>query len=192
MSEGQDYLLRWRGREMGPYSLDEINRQLDDHKIGMGHDILCEGQWTTLEQFFAAQQPPVAPAPPVSKPVATPTSSSSGVRLPKLPGTSRPDTIATAPPAADTGPAMAEAEALDIEEADGAKPRRRLVYALLGIFFGFTGLHNYYARHWLTGLLQMLLSIATFLLGFGIVASWFWAVVEAVLVRRDGNDLEMI
>jgi hypothetical protein len=60
------------------------------------------------------------------------------------------------------------------------------------VLFGFLGLHNYYARHWLTGLLQLLLSVATYLLGFGIIAPWLWAMVEAVVVRKDGYGLEMI
>ena len=41
-------------------------------------------------------------------------------------------------------------------------------------------------------MLQLLLSIATFLMGFGIIATWIWAVVEAVVVRKDGDGLEMI
>jgi TM2 domain-containing membrane protein YozV len=66
-----------------------------------------------------------------------------------------------------------------------------LVYALLGVFLGFLGLHNFYARNWLTGLLQLLLGCATYLLGFGIVVPWLWALVEAVLVRKDGKGNEM-
>ena len=204
MSDERLYTLRWRGREMGPYSLEEINRKLDDHQIGTGHEILLEGEWTTLERFLDAERPsatvlasvsPGAP-PPLTVPNTPPSSSASGVRLPGVaPATARP---------AATSPAAERVPRLPIEPQPGpepvqeaiefpaAKPRRRLVYALLGIFFGFAGLHNYYARHWLTGLLQMLLSIATYLLGFGVIASWVWAVVEAVLVRRYGNDLEMI
>ena len=187
MSDTQQYILRWGGREIGPYSLDEINRQLDDHKIGMGHEILSAGEWITLEQFFASHHAPVVAAATVSRPAPAP---SSGVRLPKLPfATSPPADSAAAEEAGKTPAQIATPQALDLS---AARPRRRLVYALLGILLGFTGIHNYYARHWLTGLLQMLLSVATFLLGFGVVASWVWAVVEAALVRRDGNDLEMI
>jgi hypothetical protein len=29
-------------------------------------------------------------------------------------------------------------------------------------------------------------------MGFGIVASWLWAMVEAVVVRRDGYGVDMI
>jgi TM2 domain-containing membrane protein YozV len=77
--------------------------------------------------------------------------------------------------------------------AASAKPaRRRLVYGFLAILFGFCGLHNYYARHWLTGVLQLLLSIATLLLGFGVIAAWLWAIVEAIAVRKDGQGMDMI
>src|SRR5215831_4435265 len=54
MSDFQEYLLRWRGREMGPYSVEQINRKLDDHEIGMGHEIQSEGKWISLEEFFRA------------------------------------------------------------------------------------------------------------------------------------------
>jgi TM2 domain-containing membrane protein YozV len=60
------------------------------------------------------------------------------------------------------------------------------------VLAGYSGVHNFYARQWLTGLLQLLLSVATYLMGFGIVASWLWAMVEAVVVRRDGYGVDMI
>jgi len=63
---------------------------------------------------------------------------------------------------------------------------------LLAVFAGFTGAHNFYARQWMTGLLQLLLSVATSLMSFGIIASWLWAIVEALAVRRDGHGNDMI
>jgi TM2 domain-containing membrane protein YozV len=66
-----------------------------------------------------------------------------------------------------------------------------MVFAFLAIALGFVGAHNFYARQWLTGLLQLLLSIATSLMGFGIIASWLWAMVEALVVRKDGSGAEM-
>ena len=76
--------------------------------------------------------------------------------------------------------------------AGGRGPRSRLVFALLAVFAGFSGAHNFYARQWMTGMLQLLLSVATSLMSFGIIASWLWAIVEAVVVRRDGNGNDMI
>ena len=72
------------------------------------------------------------------------------------------------------------------------RPRRRLVFALLAVFLGFSGAHNFYARQWMTGMLQLLLSVATSLMNFGIIAAWLWAIVEAVVVRRDGHGNDMI
>jgi len=191
MSEPQEFKLRWRGRETGPYALAEICRKLDDHEIGMGHEILRQGNWITLNEFFAS--PPEPSAPPAAQtaseaPIATNLSS------PTLPGpipvlrekSSLPR--AKAPALRPPEPTRARADS----QAPDAPPRRRLVFALLGVFLGFLGVHNYYARQWLTGLLQLLLSIATFLMGFGIIASWAWAMVEAVVVRKDGDGNDMI
>jgi TM2 domain-containing membrane protein YozV len=77
-------------------------------------------------------------------------------------------------------------------EIGNGRPRYRLLFAFLALFAGYMGAHNFYARQWLTGLLQLLLSLATFLMGFGIIAAWLWAMVEALLVRRDGHGIEMI
>jgi TM2 domain-containing membrane protein YozV len=78
----------------------------------------------------------------------------------------------------------------DREDA-APRPRNRLVFAFLAICAGFVGLHSFYARQWLTGLLQLLLSVATTLMGFGFIASWIWAMIEALVVRTDGAGIEM-
>ena len=58
MSDSPEYTLRWRGRQSGPYPVSEINRMLDDHKIGMGHEIFCEDEWITLEMYEQAPHYP--------------------------------------------------------------------------------------------------------------------------------------
>jgi len=161
MSEDEQFTLRWRGRETGPFPLSEINRQLDEHEIGMGHEIFFRGDWITLDAFFAALQGGSAP--------------------PQTPNASI-EVAATTPKAKPAHPPA---------DSD-ARPRRRLVFAFLAIVGGFLGLHNFYARQWLTGLLQLLLTVATYLMGFGIIAAWIWAAVEAVVVRKDGNGIDMI
>lgn len=172
MSELQEYTLRWRGREVGPYPLSEINRQLDDHEIGMGHEIYSQDKWITLEEFFTSLQKPATPAPGETTPTRedlSPARIRVPVSIPSTPPTARVD---------GTGLVL--------------RPRYRLAFGLLGVFAGFLGVHNFYARQWLTGLLQLLLSIATYLMGFGIIASWLWAMVEAVFVRKDGDGIDMI
>jgi hypothetical protein len=189
MSDSQEYTLRWRGREMGPYSVLEINRQLDEHEIGMAHEILYQDKWITLEEFFAAPNMPAFPIPPPASLPPAPSLASKNVPggATRLPERSSPlrikvsldnETRVTSPSAAAAGRHL--------------RPRHRMVFALLAIVAGFVGAHNFYARQWLTGLLQLLLSVATCLMGFGIIASWIWAMCEAVFVRKDGDDLDMI
>ena len=89
-------------------------------------------------------------------------------------------------------PEVPKARPVTTAATSGPQPRRRLLFAFLAIVAGFVGAHNFYARQWLTGLLQLLLSVATCLMGFGIIASWIWAMAEAVFVRKDGDGIEMI
>lgn len=184
MNESAKYSLRWRGRESGPFSVDEINRKLDDHEIGLGHEIKYEDRWISVETFFEelkskAGQPPASPKPTVVPPASVDAVAS------RPPTVTPPQRMASPLPVAlltETGPA----------DQKNARPRRRLIYATLAILLGFTGIHNFYARHWLTGVVQVLISVASSFLGFGLILPWIWAMVEAVLVRRDGNDLEML
>jgi TM2 domain-containing membrane protein YozV len=175
MNESQEYTLRWRGREVGPYPVSEINRQLDDHKIGLGHEIFYQDTWITLEEFLAVLSKPAASA-PIAAPAPTP--------------------IGTMPARERISPVRIKVSVSPTPAPEskgrGHRPRYRLVFGLLGVFTGFLGVHNFYARQWLTGLLQLLLSIATYLMGFGIIASWLWAMVEAVFVRKDADGVDMI
>jgi hypothetical protein len=163
MTDSNEYTLRWKGRQFGPYSLATIKLKLEDHEIGMSHDILYGNRWISLDEFFSALS-----AGAVEEPQSDPTPSF-------VDANQQPSLEMAAAPVATVG-----------------RPRVRLVFALLGLFLGFLGAHNFYARHWLTGLLQLILSAVTLLLGFGIIAPWLWAIVEAVVVRKDGDGREMI
>ena len=180
MNEPQEYLLRWRGRVTGPFPVPEINRQLDEHEIGTGHEIFYEQNWTTLGEFLAAISKPVLP-PQAEEPPPHP---AVPLALRPIPV---PVRFKVAPAMGAPVPKVREANAIR-----GPRPRRRLLFAFLAVVAGFLGAHNFYARQWLTGLLQLFLSVATFLMGFGIIASWIWAMTEAVFIRRDGDGVEMI
>jgi TM2 domain-containing membrane protein YozV len=183
MSESQEYTLRWRGREVGPYPVSEINRQLDDHEIGMGHEIYYQDKWITLEEFFASLPKPGTPASAQQTTAFRPSPAGTPVTTRERPSPLRIKvSVSPSPPP----PARVDGKGRDF------RPRYRLLFALLGVFAGFVGVHNFYARQWLTGLLQLLLSIATYLMGFGIIASWLWAMAEAVFVRKDGDGIDMI
>jgi TM2 domain-containing membrane protein YozV len=179
MSDSPEYELRWRGRQSGPYPVTEINRMLDEHEIGMGHEILYQDEWITLEEFFAALQKAAAAAAQQQNAVV-PTVPFAPVWSPpqREKGSSVRIKVSVTPPPPTVGQA--------------GHPRYRLLFAFLALFAGYLGAHNFYARQWLTGLLQLLLSVATTLMGFGIIASWLWAMVEALLVRRDAQGVEMI
>jgi hypothetical protein len=181
MSDTQEYTLRWRGRSSGPYPVAEINRMLDDHEIGMGHEILYEDEWITVEEFLTNLRK--AAAPPAPRPrTAVPT-----IALAPL---------AATVPAEKGSPVRVKVSLTPgVERTSGANqgsPRYRLLFAFLAVLAGFSGAHNFYARQWLTGMLQLLLSVATYLMGFGIVAAWLWAMVEAVVVRHDGHGVDLI
>jgi len=167
--------MRWRGRQFGPLSLEEINRLLDDHELGFGHEIFVEENWITLGDFLALGRRPAA--------------------VVRTSEAAAPAPVAAVKPQASAPLSAPQADPLPVSEQSAVaalRPRRRLIYALLGALLGFTGVHNYYARHWITGVLQLLLTLATILLGFGIIVPWLWALFETVTVRRDGAGLEMI
>lgn len=63
--------------------------------------------------------------------------------------------------------------------------KMRVVYVLLGFFFGAIGLHNFYAGYNRRAIAQMVIS----LLSFGLLAflSWIWAIVEIIMINEDCN-----
>ena len=56
-SNGKDdsggYLIRWRGRQEGPFELGVIRAKLNAKQIGLLHEISRDGQWITLREFLA-------------------------------------------------------------------------------------------------------------------------------------------
>lgn len=49
-------MIRWRGREEGPYSMTDIEERLASSRIGLLHEILNEGRWMTLRDFQLEQE----------------------------------------------------------------------------------------------------------------------------------------
>jgi len=47
------FLLRWRGRQAGPYTAAVIEEKLAANQIGLLHEVLHNGQWITLRDYFA-------------------------------------------------------------------------------------------------------------------------------------------
>jgi hypothetical protein len=54
--EGASFLLRWRGRQEGPYSAKMIEKMLTANEIGLLHEILRDGQWITIRDYIAERE----------------------------------------------------------------------------------------------------------------------------------------
>lgn len=63
--------------------------------------------------------------------------------------------------------------------------KSRGIYVILGLFFGFLGIHNFYAGYFGRGVSQLLivLTLGWFVIGLVIVA--FWVIIELFTVTHD-------
>lgn len=50
---GETFLIRWRGRQEGPYTAAIIEAKLAANQIGLLHEITHNGQWITLRDYLA-------------------------------------------------------------------------------------------------------------------------------------------
>jgi TM2 domain-containing membrane protein YozV len=64
--------------------------------------------------------------------------------------------------------------------------KSRGVYIILGLFFGFFGIHNFYAGRFGVGAIQLItvLVLGWFVVGFVIVGIWVF--IEFFIVTKDG------
>lgn len=67
----------------------------------------------------------------------------------------------------------------------------RWIFIGLGLFFGFLGLHDFYAHHWFRGAFLLGLGILFFWIDWGIVWPWLWAIGEILLTKFDGKRRRM-
>ena len=63
--------------------------------------------------------------------------------------------------------------------------KSQLIYVALALFFGSFGVHNFYANRWGRGLIQLLLTVGTGLVGT--VISSLWSVVNIFTIETDGD-----
>jgi hypothetical protein len=50
------FLVRWRGRQEGPYPASVIEAKLAANEIGLLHEIFHHGQWVTIQKFIADKE----------------------------------------------------------------------------------------------------------------------------------------
>ena len=55
-SNSAPVLIRWRGRQEGPYSPAIIEQKLAANEIGLLHEVFHNSQWVTLRDYLAAQE----------------------------------------------------------------------------------------------------------------------------------------
>ena len=61
-----------------------------------------------------------------------------------------------------------------------------IVYIILAFLLGAIGVHNFYAKYWKRGLIQLLLTLsAPFMLFFPLVFTSMWAEAELMFQNRD-------
>jgi hypothetical protein len=58
LSDGDSarFLVRWRGRQEGPYLASVIEAKLTANEIGLLHEILYEGKWVTIRDYIAVRE----------------------------------------------------------------------------------------------------------------------------------------
>ena len=54
--DSRPYVIRWRGRQEGPFEWDVIEAKLRAKQIGLLHEISRDGEWITLRAFLAEQK----------------------------------------------------------------------------------------------------------------------------------------
>lgn len=184
MTSSPTYSLRWRGREAGPFSIEDIEDRLDAHEVGLWHEVLHDGRWVMLKDFID-QTGKISRA------------------LKSLPMDSQ---VGAAQSPDQTGIGSTGAKQLS--------RRWRLVYAGLGLLYlglglllavfaipyarwGLIyaglgpGLHNLYAGRWLWAAAQIAVALTFISLEWKMYWLGFWPAIEVILIWRDGRGFAM-
>lgn len=54
--ESTTFVIRWRGRQEGPYPAAVVEAKLAANEIGLLHEILQNGQWITIRDYIAQRE----------------------------------------------------------------------------------------------------------------------------------------
>jgi TM2 domain-containing membrane protein YozV len=180
MSNSGPVHLRWRGQVSGPFSQAEVLQMLADHEIGLWHEVGQSGEWTTLGEFLEQQdRERVAKTPPPLPPQEPP------------PPAPRPQRVRVSPAANGSAEPAAQPISDAPPPAAGPPAKSLRLFVALGAVVGFTGAHNFYAGYRGTAIAQLVLAGVTLALGFGLIISWLWALIELVIVHTDARGVRM-
>jgi len=203
-----------RDQRKGPFSLEEIRRQLDSGEVGIFDVVEADGRRTTLQEILPAEEriavpairlaPPTAPPPPAE--VAPSGGTWGGPPPPPLQGRGYPSAPSTAFCRACGQSVMASSvicpscgsptgsssylpqpppPTAPHGYARAGFTKSRVAYVLLGLFLGFFGIHNFYAGYTSKGVTQLLI---TLLIGWTLVPLLFltiWVLLEICTVTKD-------
>lgn len=50
------FLVRWRGRQEGPFSAETIDAKLEANQVGLLHEIYYNGEWVIIRDYIARQE----------------------------------------------------------------------------------------------------------------------------------------
>ena len=124
------------------------------------------------------------PPPPFPEPSAAPPPFPDGY-VPPAPAR----LAAVARPVSLNGALSINAPAYSAPQPVYGPSKSRVMFILLGIFFGIFGAHNFYAGYHKRGAGQLALTcISFFTLA---VATWIWAIVEVCVVAADSDSVPM-
>ena len=156
MSDSETYLLRWRGRVSGPFAIEIILQKLGDHEIGVWHEIQHQGAWSTVEEFLALREQTAREEAQPRAPIQAEEQKHEEAPVHQE--------FAPLPLATPTMPAGGTPVAQPLY-----RPKSMKLFCFLGLTLGFAGAHNFYAGYWGTAIAQVLLTVVTCWLGFGIL-----------------------
>jgi hypothetical protein len=54
--DSSKFLIRWRGRQEGPYPVSVIDAKLAANEIGLLHEIFHNGQWVTIRDYITERE----------------------------------------------------------------------------------------------------------------------------------------
>lgn len=114
--------------------------------------------------------------------------SNCGSRLPDG-GKFCPNCGASAENPAPSAPVPAQQNIHVVIQPPPAPPRSRVAYVLLAFFFGWAGIHNFYAKRTGEGLVQ--LGVTLLSCGLMLWAVELWVLIEMFTVSRDGRNVPM-
>ena len=65
---------------------------------------------------------------------------------------------------------------------------KRILCGVLAIVLGGLGVHRFILGDVVGGILRIVITVAT--CGFGGIATWIWAIIEAITVTKDANGVD--